>query len=104
MYCQVCGYDHEGTGCPTRPMGAPSGVQQVVMPCEMPCPKCGSMDIYRHYREKGDEWRADSPSSGSDKWTRAECYRVTALKPHLRHHCRCCQYDWQTLAMDRQRA
>lgn len=69
-------------------------------PCDIPCPKCGGMDIYREHREVGesvdkldldDDCKTIPPYLKSD-WPYG--YKVT--KEHIGHHCRVCQYAWRT--------
>lgn len=63
-------------------------------PCEAPCPKCGSSDIYRLYFAKDaevecKEWEK-APHAGF--WTRG--WQAFASKECIVHHCRTCQYEW----------
>lgn len=64
-------------------------------PCELPCPKCGSLDVARHFRAAGKSWtthnrEVENPHAEGHMWLR------TAKVDHIEHHCRCCQHDWQT--------
>lgn len=66
-------------------------------PCELPCPKCGSTDILRQYRENGEKWDTHKHGGYSSKYAnRSDGYYMTAYRDHIKHHCRTCQYAWQT--------
>jgi len=45
---------------------------QTVLPCDIPCPKCGSADISRVYHQERD---------------------------YIQNHCRCCEYECKTEAL-----
>jgi hypothetical protein len=67
--------------------------------CEIPCPLCGSQDIGRRYYKRGDETQPpglNSARKGSEYVDRAATWRWPALQDCVVHHCRCCQYDWDT--------
>lgn len=67
----------------------------MVKPCELPCPKCGSADVYHHYRAKGEIWSQDKYGKHS-KYASGQAYTLTSFAEHIEHHCRGCQFDWQT--------
>jgi hypothetical protein len=73
------------------------------LPCNLPCPKCGSDDVHRLFYVKG----ADVPSKSYDrcgnKYASGMGHRFTAYREHLAHHCRCCQHDWQTLPLKKKK-
>jgi hypothetical protein len=69
-------------------------------PSSFPCPKCGSADIYRLHAEAGEvldlsygerSTRRVNEYVHIDGWTEAK-----VKKECIRHHCRCCQYEWET--------
>ena len=71
-----------------------------VSPCAMKCPKCGSDDIHREHKEEGDAVELDYADRGMTRenefvaingWTDARVKRECIM-----HHCRCCQYEWET--------
>ena len=70
-------------------------------PCEYNCPKCGSNDCSRHFYAKGQlESRIGSnPSKTTEFVDRSLNYTGKVKKDCIVHHCRCCQYDWDTAAL-----
>jgi hypothetical protein len=73
-----------------------------VAPCSALCPKCGSPDILRQFRRNGEEWEGaveigEYIEPGENTlivW--GEYGNTKAKRDIITHHCRCCQYDWQT--------
>lgn len=75
-------------------------MSEPVKPCDFPCPKCGSIDVLRNFWPRGERRQAreyDKQSMG--KYASVTCWNAYANKDHLVHHCRCCQFEWQTLPM-----
>jgi hypothetical protein len=74
-----------------------------VLPCNLPCPKCGSVDVGRLFYAKGDQ----VPSKGYDRcgnrYASGQSHYFRAFSEHLAHHCRCCQHDWQTLPLKKRK-
>lgn len=68
-------------------------------PCDFPCPKCGSADIMRRFWAKGDQRPAKEYNQSMSRYTSVSCWNAYATKDHIVHHCRRCQYEWQTLTM-----
>lgn len=70
--------------------------EQESKPCELPCPMCGSTDINRCFTAIGS--RIDGKEYGvrPSRYSQGQNYYWTAEIDHIMHHCRCCQYDWQT--------
>lgn len=71
-------------------------------PCEIPCPKCGNIDISRKYHKKDEPLRRRNVVESEfitlnpySKTYPCESY-PTAKKEFLEHHCRCCQYQWDS--------
>lgn len=71
--------------------------KSLIKPCDEPCRKCGGKDIHRQHRRAGEKWHATSENGepfssfiNVDNWTRE------ATRECITHHCRTCQYDWQT--------
>jgi len=64
-------------------------------PCDTPCPKCGGLDILRHFHKRGvgiDAARYNEcPLPG---WVGGEGYKFWATRDLIHHHCRTCQYGW----------
>jgi hypothetical protein len=67
-------------------------------PCEEPCPKCGSPDINRQYRRRGERWDVgDGDAIPVSKFiNRHNMWTREATRECITHHCRTCQFDWQT--------
>jgi hypothetical protein len=78
-------------------------VSELIKPCDLPCPKCGSADISRSFWPKETRRQAKEYGARSGKWTRVECWNEYATRDQLAHHCRCCQYEWQTLPMRKEK-
>lgn len=71
-------------------------------PCEMPCCKCGSLDIYRHHHRKNDKWNTTFGFSFAEETeliSYAMCSAVAKVNCIV-HHCRVCQFEWATLPLD----
>lgn len=68
-------------------------------PCDVPCPKCGSMDICRTWRPKGCQFAYDSAdhAPGEDRDIAYAQYGVAmATQECIQHHCRTCHFEWNT--------
>jgi len=66
-------------------------------PCKSTCPKCGSGDIVRKFHAKGTHWRKGfDDEDRKSKWVDGTDYDWKARKDCIVHHCRCCQWDWDT--------
>ena len=74
-----------------------------LLPCNFPCEKCGSQDIARAFRPEGEKWRVEVYGRAESKYAYADAYVATSSRDHINHRCRCCQYEWQTLPMKKQR-
>ena len=78
-------------------------MKPTILPCDEPCPKCGSSDILRRFLERG----ADVPYEGYDKcrskYATGQCHCWRATRDHIHQHCRCCQFSWQTLPLKKSR-
>jgi hypothetical protein len=72
---------------------------ETIKPCDLPCPKCGSADVLRSFWAKDERRQAREYGATSRKWRRVIAWNEYATRDHLVHHCRCCQYEWQTLPM-----
>ena len=89
--CPNCKQSHDSTACPTT-----SGEGLGAMPCSLPCPKCGSGDIYRKIhlqRETWDDWR---PRRRENEFVAVDTYSTRAKKDCIQHKCRCCEWVWET--------
>ena len=65
-------------------------------PCDLPCPKCGSSDIYRMFHAVNskieEQYGEDLPAS---KFTKSnDVWSHTVKADFIRNHCRTCQYDF----------
>lgn len=68
-------------------------------PCELPCPKCGAPDIHREFWGKGITRQAEEYCKVTSKYARARGWSQESIRDHITHHCRTCQYRWQTLPL-----
>ncbi len=68
-------------------------------PCEATCPKCGSADVWRTYRAKGLKWDLKRWVECKHKYFHEAGWEAYASSEHIHHHCRTCQYEWQTSPM-----
>lgn len=69
------------------------------LPCKISCIKCGSNDINRIYRKKGDYVSIGMGEKAIDRPPYLAIdipWGWSVLQEHINHHCRVCQYDWQT--------
>jgi len=68
------------------------------LPCEIPCPKCGSSDVLRNFYREGDAYRLfdKGRKTVSSKNVLYDAFGATVLKDCIIHHCRCCQFEWDT--------
>jgi len=68
-------------------------------PCDVPCPKCGSMDILRRFHRGGttfrDDTHRDEPSTPFVDRARSP-WDQSALQDCIIHHCRHCQFSWDS--------
>lgn len=64
-----------------------------LVPCDQPCPKCGSRDIYGRFYRRDEEVEVpllkEPPS-----WAVCINYRSVAPRDLIACHCRWCQYDF----------
>lgn len=74
-----------------------------LLPCNFPCEKCGSTDIARAFRPSGDKWKVEIYGKAASKYAYADAYVATCSRDHINHRCRCCQHEWQTLPMKKQK-
>ena len=67
-------------------------------PCEMLCPKCGSLDVHRAYKEPGPYARNEfyKGKLEDSKFITQTRFEETVHIEHIEHHCRTCQYAWRT--------
>lgn len=73
--------------------------KSITLPCEEICPKCGSGDINRIHRMPGKldldynykYLKRSNEFVHIDGWMNAK-----VIKECIMHHCRICQYDWET--------
>jgi hypothetical protein len=85
----------------TNDTGSAASPCWALLPCDEPCHKCGSSDIHRMFHAKGD--RVEHRFGGRSKSTKFvdrshSCYGI-AKRDCLAHHCRCCQYSWDTACL-----
>lgn len=85
-----------------QPHGAELPVEARVgrpKPCDEPCPKCGSSDVWREFWGKDAGRDAKNWATTEGKYERADGHRLFATRDHLRNTCRCCQYYWKSLPL-----
>jgi hypothetical protein len=68
-------------------------------PCDLPCPKCGTSDIYRTFHSKGtiiepSSYGRERERASSEFVSRKNTYSHLVLKDCLTNVCRCCGYLW----------
>lgn len=76
-------------------------------PCDAECTKCGSADVHRTWRPKGQQFAYDSGDHevGEDKDIAYAKYGVAmATQECIQHHCRTCGFEWNTPPMSRSTA
>jgi FtsZ-binding cell division protein ZapB len=67
------------------------------LPCNEPCAKCRSNDIYRKFYAIGDIRETEFSCKRVPKFAdKISSFRFRATEDHIIHHCRCCQYTWET--------
>ena len=78
-------------------------MSEELKPCEIPCPKCGSSDVMRRFWCKNETCRESKKYDESSIWkySRVSGWTHYATRDHITHHCRCCQYNWETLPMSK---
>ena len=73
------------------------GMKTTENPCEMTCPKCGGKDIHRQHRDKGDVWRTEFGGEPETPFVKKHAsFSAVAVREHIAHHCRTCQYSFQS--------
>lgn len=73
-------------------------------PCDEPCPKCGSSDVWREFWKKDEGRDAKKWNTVEGKYEWADGHRLFATRDHLRNLCRCCSYAWKTLPLKKHNA
>lgn len=77
--------------------GANAAAQAAFRPCALACPKCDNADIARRWREVGKYPERPTASIPSTEFVdRAMWDSITVKKECIIHHCRECQYEWDT--------
>lgn len=63
-------------------------------PCEVPCPKCGAVDVYRRFHKRDE--RIDIPHGKPTPpgFTVIDGYKTVAMKDLILQSCRCCGFQW----------
>ena len=78
---------------------ADAKTEQGGTPCNIPCSKCGSLDVRRQFREEKSSWReGEVPKNfeeGAYKFD-PRTFRFAVLIERINHHCRCCGFEWET--------
>lgn len=65
------------------------------LPCDTPCPKCGSLDILRRFYKRSEGIISkDYDVPPLPRWTGGNGYTWWVNRDLISHHCRCCQYPW----------
>ncbi|MFI2810179.1 hypothetical protein [Microbulbifer sp. JSM ZJ756] len=74
-------------------------------PCEQACSKCGSADVARQFRARGQSIHNEKYDHCDNRFASGQCHAYHAVRDHIDHTCRCCGYRWQSLPLPkRQRA
>lgn len=85
--------------CSERKALCPSGAT----PCSQSCPKCGSNDISRKTRLKGEIWHEYNERQRSNYLIFVGKIRSKARQDCVQAWCRECAYAWEVSAMDSDR-
>jgi hypothetical protein len=74
-------------------------------PCSIPCEKCGSTDIARRWREKGEkrEYRV-KVKKRRNAFVEVMPIRSTALQECITHLCNVCGFAWETSILEQPKA
>jgi hypothetical protein len=71
--------------------------------CELRCAACGSGDVFRAFKQKGESerlyyqnWPYQWPRDFEDEYFVRKYDEFIYKKDCLRHKCRCCGYEWHT--------
>lgn len=63
-------------------------------PCDVPCPKCGSPDVYRRFFKRGE--REDFPyGTPTPPGFTVIDYKTVAMSDMILQTCRCCGFRWK---------
>ena len=73
--------------------GAPGSVN---LPCNERCPKCGSPDVLRQFVQSGESWANRSDRVRGNEFLVSDKFDVQCFRDCITHHCRICQWDWET--------
>ena len=70
-------------------------------PCDLKCSKCGSSDIHRVYRKKGETWNLYGPTYDTVANTETPHISYSNHSAQVKlecivHICRCCSYQWDS--------
>lgn len=79
-----------------KPADVAGRLDGLVMPCSIPCPKCGNDDIHRLFFSKGEQVENAEYCVAPCDWTVGQSHHYKAIRDLIKHHCRCCQYGWVT--------
>jgi hypothetical protein len=74
-----------------------------MLPCEMPCAKCGYAGVSRVFRGTASSWSIAEYGKARNKFASASSYLATAFSDHIDHTCQCCGYRWQTRPLSKRR-
>lgn len=65
-------------------------------PCKLSCPKCGSLDIHRQHEWPGEYDAGFEPQERTTPFVKIRRFDSKILAECIVHHCRDCQYEWET--------
>lgn len=73
------------------------------LPCNTPCCKCGSNDINRTYYDESQHVYKpiNPPRQKSNEFVDRTGVFWVAKKECIVHHCRVCQYEWDSATLTR---
>lgn len=88
------------TSKPQAGASSPGPAGSALLPCQIPCPKCGSADISRVFRERRETWLTYACEHvRTNRWVDVDRHSGLCLEDIITHHCRVCQWDWETLPL-----
>jgi hypothetical protein len=83
----------------------PEETKRQELPCRISCPKCGGSDICRKHRVAGETWdKYNLERERNNDFVRSKGLCYYAKLECITHHCRECEYEWETPTADQHEA